>query len=81
MKRLGLAALALLVIAQIAVYSPRALPSMILAAALVVVVLVIEETRVREARRAENFAEGHVCHHGGTDFTPFEGDETRRGHA
>jgi hypothetical protein len=75
MKRLALASIALLVIAQIAAYSPRALPSMILAAALVVAVFVFEEGRVTTARSAEKSAKERECHHGGTSFRPYEGDE------
>jgi len=78
MTRWLVASAALLVAAQVAVFSPRALPSMILAAALVVVILAAEETRVREARRHEGYAEDHVCHHGGTPFQPYEGDEEAR---
>jgi hypothetical protein len=78
MSRFFLAAAVVLVIAQVAVFSPRALPSMILAAAALAAVLVVEETRVREARRAEHYAEGHVCHHGGTTFQPSEDDGGQR---
>jgi len=76
--RLVAAAVALLVIAQIAVYSPRALPSMILAAALVVAILAVEETRVHRARDAEDYARERVCHHGGTDFQAGDGDDYAR---
>jgi len=78
MTRLMLAAVALLVIAQIAVFSPRALPSMILAAAAVVVVVVLEEGRVTTARSGEDSAKKRECHHGGTSFMPHEGDEPER---
>jgi hypothetical protein len=78
MTRLALAAFALLVIAQVAVYSPDALPSMILAAALVAAVFAFEETRVSEARRRRESAEKRVCHHGGTTFQPFDGDDAVR---
>jgi hypothetical protein len=79
--RLALGAFALLVIAQIAVYSPRALPSMILAAAAVIALLVFEEGRVRSARSAEDTAAKRVCHHGGSSWGPFDpnGDERERG--
>jgi len=78
MTRWLVASAALLVAAQVAVFSPRALPSMILAAALVVVILAAEETRVREARRHEGYAEDHVCHHGATGFDPSDPDGTLR---
>jgi hypothetical protein len=78
MTRLALAAFALLVLAQIAVYSPRALPSMILAAAAVIAVLVFEEGRVRSARSAEDTAAKRVCHHGGTSFQAYDGDDAAR---
>jgi hypothetical protein len=78
MTRLALAAFALLVIAQIAVYSPRALPSMILAAAAVAALFVIEEGRVKSARSAEKSANKRVCHHGGTSFQPYDGDDAAR---
>jgi hypothetical protein len=78
MMRLGIASVAVLALAQVAVYSPDALPSMILAAALVAVVFVVEETRVREARRAEHFAEEHACRHGGTSFRPHDEDGGER---
>jgi hypothetical protein len=79
MTRLAVAAVALLVIAQIAVYSPRALPSMILAAVVVAAVVVVEEGRVSSARSGEKSAKKRVCHHGGTSFQPFDGDEKSRG--
>lgn len=78
MIRLGVASIGLLVVAQVAVYSPRALPSMILAAALIVAIFAVEETRVKEAKRGKKSADKRVCHHGGTSFQAGEGDDYAR---
>lgn len=78
MMRLGAASIGLLVVAQVAVYSPRALPSMILAAALIVAVFIVEEGRVRSARSGEKSAAKRVCRHGSTSFQPFDGDDAAR---
>lgn len=79
MKRIGLAGLAVTLLAQVAVYSPRALPSMILAAAAVAAVVLFEEGRVRAARSAEDTAVRRECHHGPvTGFDPSDPDGTLR---
>ncbi len=78
MMRLVAASAGLLVAAQVAVYSPRALPSMLLAAALIIALFIVEEGRVKSARNAEDYARERVCHHGGTNFQAGEGDDAAR---
>jgi len=79
MKRLGLAGLVISLLAQVAVYSPRALPSMLLAAAAVAAVVLFEEGRVSTARSAEKSAKDRECHHGpATGFDPSDPDGSLR---
>lgn len=50
----------------------------ILVAALLLVALVVEETARREWHREADSWRKRVCHHGGTDFQPYDGDDAAR---
>lgn len=50
----------------------------IVVAAGLLVALVVEETARREWRREAGSAHKRVCHHGGTTFQPFDGDDAVR---
>jgi hypothetical protein len=76
---IALGAVMTLIVAQVAMFDPRALPSMILSAAVAVLVFAVQQTRVSEAKHEADSAHKRECHHGASTFQPYDGDESERG--